>query len=79
MTMRVAATYANSFGCWQTEIVIDGNATGDDNAAHAMAFNAIEAEIKARRHSDVLHGVTLIRRVSRDGTLTYYFTETDPS
>lgn len=79
MSAWSVTTYADGFGCWHADVTIGGNRIGDDNAAHAMAESAIAAEILTRDSRAVLFGVTLTERVSRDGTLTYYYVETDPS
>ena len=73
--MRVTTTYADDFGHWYAEVEENNNGIGDIAKAEALAFDAIEAQIKARGQDDILRGVALTRRTSRAGTLTYYFEE----
>lgn len=75
MSVWSVTTYADGFGCWHADVTIGGNRIGDDNAASAMANAAILADIRQRHQADMLHDVKLISRVSRDGTLTYYYVE----
>lgn len=67
-------TWANGEGWWRAAVVDNGGGWVTEDVARALAFVAIEAEIKARRSDDVLHAVRRLRDLGEEGH-RWVFTE----
>ena len=76
----VTNAWADSFGVWHARVVTDG-AVGSEAAAAVAARDRIVAELTMREGPNFAPDTVQLQvktRKSRDGTLTFYFTETDP-
>lgn len=72
-------TSADGFGNWHASVVTSG-AAGDESAAEAAALEAIREALGEREGPNFapeVVGVKLNRRVSQNGTLTFYYDETN--
>ena len=73
MTTYRTSTYADGFGVWHCEVETTGAVSHDQ--ATALALAEITQAVTERNDKDVVFGVNLDSKTSRDGSLTYFFTE----
>lgn len=80
MTVSVTNAWADSYGIWHARVVTDG-AVGSQAKATVAARDRIVTELTMREGPNFDPDTVQVQvksRKSRDGTLTFYFTETDP-
>lgn len=80
MTVSVTNAWADSYGIWHARVVTDGT-VGSEAAAAVAARDRIVTELTMREGPNFAPESVQVQvksRKSRDGTLTFYFTETDP-